>query len=207
VFSKARSAIILLALGLVCLATPADAGTCSITDHPASGALSAARFNERYAQIENCINGNIGNANIATAEPIALTNLQNQKAIYAVSFTIADEDGDATAGEDLAATTDVRNFRVPVSSTVIGMSIGVRCPSDVTGTPGDCAGAAVTVTLQEDANTIKTFAGVATNTVQVDFALNTSITNTDVLNIDTSGTFTDVDFIDVVIYLKASHQT
>lgn len=188
------------------LAVPAHAGTCTITDHAAAGLITAARLNARYAQIETCVNGELGNANFASDEPLAVSKLQNPNAIFATSFTLADEDGDATAGEDIGATTNIRKWRVPVSSTVIGMSVSLRCPSDASGTPADCDAASVTLILQKDTTTIKTFTAVTGTTTQTDFAISSAVTNAQDLNLDISGTLTAVDFVDVVVYYKAQHQ-
>lgn len=200
---------------VVIAADSAAASPCSIRDWLPAETITDVKLNARHAQIEACINGRIGNANLNPSEPIAVSNLANQKAVYAISWTLSDDDGDATAGENICGTgadgatscTDLFRHRVPVNSTIIGMSVALRCPSDNTGTPRDCAAASVNISLQEDANTVKTFSAVATNVAQVDFALGTDITSADVLNVDVTGTFTDVDFLDIVIYLKAQHQS
>lgn len=200
-------AVLFLAAFLVDGGGVAHAGTCSVTDFPPTGTITSTNLNARFNQMENCNNGNIGNVNWNANEPLALSNLQNQNALMATSFTIADEDGDAIAGEDIASTNNIRKWRLQTTMTVVGMSVGLRCPSDVTGTPGDCAAASVTVVLQKDASTIKTFAAIATDVVQLDNAISNSATSAQIMNIDISGTFTDVDFIDVVVYYKAPHQS
>lgn len=180
------------------------AGTCDVTEYPASGTLTAERMNQRIRQTEACVNGRIGNANWASGEPLAVTNLQNQYAVFSTSWTIGDDDGDATAGEIIAATSDLRQWRVPVSATVTGMTVALRCPD---AGAGSCAAASATVTLQKGAATIKSFTGLNSTTPSVDFAISNAIINTDVLNIDVSGTLTNVEFVDVTVYYKAQHQT
>lgn len=185
------------------LAAPVQAGTCDVTEYPASGTLTAERMNQRIRQTEACVNGRIGNANWAAGEPLAVTNLQNQYAIFSTSWTIGDEDGDATAGEAVATTGDMRQWRVPISSTVIGMTVALRCRADPT-----CAGisGSVAVTLQKATTTIKSFTGLVSTTPTVDFAINNAIVNTDVLNIDIVNGAPIVIFVDVTIYYKAQHQ-
>ena len=84
-----------------------------------------------------------------------------------------------------------------MTSTVTGMSMAIQ----------GCTACSVTLVLQKDTTTIKTFSGIAVETTQTDFALSNSVTNAQDLNIDISGTFTDVKQIDVVVYMKAQHQT
>lgn len=191
-------AVALLAL-MFAVAPDALAGTCDITEYPASGTLTAERMNQRIRQTESCLNGRVGNANWASGEPLAVTNLQNQYAIFSTSWTIGDENGDATAGENVTIANDVRQWRVPVSATVIGMTVAARCP-------GTCGTPSGTVTLQKGAATIKTFTGIAPSTPSVDFAISNAIVNTDVLNIDVGGTLTGIEFLDITIYYKAQHQ-
>lgn len=192
-----RLLLILAALVVVAVvaAPGARAGTCSVTDLPGSGTLTSSSFNARWRQIETCINGNIGNANVSASEQLAVGKLANQNAIYSQPFTLTTND--SGAGSVVATGTDLRMWRIPVTSTVIGMSLKLDA----------CTGCSVTVTLQKDSTTIKTFAGIATTTTQTDFTLSNSVTNAQDLNIDVSGTMTGVKRIDVVVYEKAQHQT
>lgn len=198
-----KRAALLLALAVLPFVAfdQALAGTCDVTEYPASGILTAERMNQRIRQTEACVNGRIGNGNWATGEPLAVGNLQNQYAINAVSWTIGDEDGNATAGEIIAAANEIRIWRYYTNATIVGMSVLVRCPS-----AGTCAGASATVTLQKAAVTIKSFTGLSADQPYVDFAISNAITSSDSLNIDVGGTLTDVKFIDIVIYFKVQHQ-
>lgn len=197
-----KRAALLLALAVLPFVAfdPAMAGTCDVTEYPATGTLTAERMNQRIRQTESCVNGRIGNANWASGEPLAVTNLQNQYAIFSTTWTIGDENADATAGENITVANDVRQWRVPVSATVIGMTVAARCP-------GTCGTPSGTVTLQKGAATIKTFTGIAPTTPSVDFAISNAIVNTDVLNIDVGGTLTGIEFLDITVYYKAQHQT
>lgn len=174
-------------------------GTCDVTELPASGTLTAERFNQRYRQVEACINGHIGNANIASTEPIALTNLQNQKADYAISWRLSDELA-ATHGGDLAAASDTVQWMIPVDATMVGSTMTLH----------GCTGCSVTLAIQKDAVNLKQYSAIATTTLQKDFVTTGTITggaSGNVLNIDISGTFTGVKYIDVVLFVKSSHQT
>lgn len=194
--------VLLAFCAVLVLALPADAGTCNVTEFPSTGTLTADRLNTRIRQTEACVNGNIGNGNWNSSEKLTTANMASPNVVFSTSWTIGDENLDAVAGEIVTAENGIRNWQIPVSGTVIGMTVSLRC------TAADCTGAAATVTLQEDANTIKSFTGLATQkTPATDFTLSTAITNTDVLNLDIAGTLTRVEFIDITIYYKAVLQS
>jgi len=200
---------LLLVVVLVVAAAQADASTCDITEYPASGTLTAERMNQRIRQTEACINGNIDNTNLSASSAISLSKLATQNAVASQSFTLFDEDADGNDGESVGPlSTTLRKWRIPFSGTVIGMTVALRCPDDVTGTPGDCTGSSqsVNVTLKAAGSAIKTFSGLATTTTQTDFALASSVSNATDLTLEVSGTVTDVNFIDVVVYEKINLQ-
>ena len=188
-----------LAVFALLVAADTQAATCNITEHPASGILTAERLNQRIRQAETCVNGALGDANISSSEPLALSKIAQPYSTFATSWTLIDMDADGSNGEDLVAGTELVQWQVPSSSTVIGMSVRLFCEADA------CPAAAASVQLQEDANTIKSFVGVTGEAPSVDFGLNSVVANTDVLNIDIGGTLTSVDQIQVVVYFKTEH--
>ncbi len=202
-------ALRLLALVLVAaVAMPAEATTCDIYEFTASGTLTAERLNQRIRQTEACINGGIGNSNWSSTDLLQNSYLASPNAIYAQSWTIGDEDADATAGEQVGPlATALRKWHVQAAGQIIGMSVALRCPDDVTGTAGDCTGSAqsVTVTLKKGASTVKSFTALADTNVHTDLALASTIATTDDLTIELGGTVTDVNFVDIVVYTKALH--
>lgn len=196
------AAIFLTVIAVGIASLTAAATTCDVTEFPASGTLTAERLNQRVRQTEACINGKVGNGNWNASEPLQVGNIANDQALFSQTWTIGDEDGNGTAGEVIAATNQIRQWRVYTSATVVGMSVALRCP----GAGDACASASATITLQKDAATIKSFTGVTGTTPSVDFAISNAIVNTDVLNIDVAGTLTNVEFIDIAIYYNAQHQ-
>lgn len=196
-----RLLALLLALAL---AAPAAATTCTVTDFTASGILTADRLNQRLHQITSCVNGNLGNTNVTTADPIAVAKLATPNAIYSQSFTLTDERGfGATVGTVGPTATTIAKWRIPVSSTLIGMTIALRCPTD---SACNTLGESATVTLKVAGVSQKAFTGVATNATQSDYTLNVSVANTSDLTLEVSGTLTAVQFIDVVVFEKAQLQ-
>lgn len=177
----------LAALLVVTMSAPAVAGTCSVTNLPTSGNITGSRLNARYNQIESCINGGIGDANIDTSDPITTTSLASPNSIYTASFTL-----------DCAAGTKAASFKPVVASTVIGMSAHV----DATTTFD------YDVVLKKNTSTITTDANITTTTASLTTGLSTSVTTSDEVVIDitqtTAGTCTAVN---VVVFLKAAHQS
>lgn len=115
--SRARATLALFsccAILMVGLVGDVLAGTCDIQSLPTTGTMTAARFNARYQQIEACINGGIGDTNVDSSDPISVSNIANNNAVYAVSATSAC--GSVTA----------LKFRPYTASEVIGISAACR---------------------------------------------------------------------------------
>jgi hypothetical protein len=196
-----------LALLVMLCAAAADATTCDVTEFSASGTLTAERLNQRIRQVEACMNGALGNTNLTSTDPIAVAKLATPNAILSQSFRLEDEDGDGTAGEDVGPlATTLAKWRIPVTGTVIGWSAALRCPAATD--PGcNLSGQNATVTLKVNGIAVSQFTGLATTTTQTSFALSTALNNTTDITLEVSGTVTNVKFVDVVVYEKASLQT
>lgn len=170
---------------LAVMAQPVEAGTCSTTDLPSSGTLTASRLDSRHAQLEACINGNIGNTNWDATDPLAIGNIANDLSTFAISTQLA-------CGTVVSA----YQFRVPVSSTLMGASF--RCRG--------CTAADHDVSIQVNGSTVKTFAAIADSTTNTDFALATAVSNAVDVEIDTTQTTAgSCTAYDVVIYFTAQH--
>src|SRR5262245_13897739 len=78
--------LILFAVALCIVSQPVEAGTCIVQDFAGSGTLNATNLNAKFTQVENCVNGSLGNVNISASEPLAISKLQNQYAIYSQSW-------------------------------------------------------------------------------------------------------------------------
>lgn len=174
---------------LLALALPAKASVCTVTDFSASGILTAARFNDRFNQVENCFLA------IPTF-PLAVSQLSNKNAIYSQSWSVNGAD-DGVPGDGITAQVGVRQWMVPVTSTIIGVSVRLS----------GCTGCSVNVTFKANGSTYKSFVGIAGGITQTDYTISTSVTNIQDMTIDIAGTFTGVKTIDMVVYLKAQHQT
>lgn len=202
-----RTRLVLALVALAMLIAPmADAGTCDLTEFPATGTLTAERLNQRIRQTERCLNGNIGNSNWNTAELLDNGNLANPRALYAVSWTISDEDGDATAGGDVAAASVARQWMVPASiNTALrmeGISVYARCVGACTpnitvtmSRTGSGATLGATATVTADRTTVLGAASLTVNAGEETY-----------LTVAGSN-FTNVKFLDVVAYFRAYHQT
>lgn len=182
----------------------ADASTCTTSDFSTSGILTADRLNQRFHQVAACVNGNLGNTNVTSSDPIAASKLATPNAIFSQAFTLADERGaGATVGTVGPTATTLAKWRVPVSSTIIGWTAVLRCPTDANcNTLGESA----TVTLKVAGVSQAQFTSVATNATQSNFALAVSAANTNDITLEVSGTLTGVQFIDVVVFEKAQLQ-
>lgn len=183
---RALKIVVALVVALA-MSQPAAAGTCSVTNLPTSGTITGSRLNARYNQIESCINGGIGDANIDTTDPITTSSLASPNSLYAVSFTVS-----CTAGTKAAA------FKPVVASTIVGMSAHV----DATGVFD------YDVVLKKDASTVATDAAITTATSSLTSGLSTSVATTEEVIFDitqnTAGTCTAVN---VVVFLTAAHQS
>lgn len=169
------------------LSADAMATACDLTDFPSSGTLTRTALNARLAQIESCINGNIGTGNITASEPIALSKIANQNSYQYVSRRLP-----------CGTKTDSTAFKLPVASTLKGASFYCN----------DCgASDSETIVIQVDSSTAKTFAAIATDTVQSDFTLSTAVSTSAVVNIDTTeGAHSACTSYDLVLAFVSQHQ-
>lgn len=67
------------------LASDSQAGTCSVTNFQPTGTLNRAKLNGRFDQVEACINGNVGDTNFDSSDPLANSNLAAPKAYGVIS--------------------------------------------------------------------------------------------------------------------------
>lgn len=166
-------------------ALPVIAGTCSVTNLPTSGYITASSMNARYDQIESCINGDIGNSNWDASEPLQNSNLASPKSVFAVSQRLA-----CNAG------TSAFQFRVPVAATLTGASVRV----DATGSYD------YDVVAQVAGVTRVQFTGVSSSSTQTSTGGSHSVSTAQDVEIDvTQNTAGTCSGIDVVLFFTANH--
>jgi hypothetical protein len=175
-----------VASATLCVADVAHAGACTVDALPASGTVTPAHFNRRFDQVESCINGRIGDANLSSSEPISTTNLAKPAAYF-------------TQSVQLACGTKASAFAYEVGFAGEIVSLSVRCR--------DCAAADHTITLKVGASTVKA-QNVTNSTIARDSTLTTDFAAGDDIIIDTTQmTAGSCSAYDVVVGMKTTHQT
>jgi hypothetical protein len=170
----------------LCVADVAHAGTCTVDALPSSGTVTPAHFNRRFDQVESCINGNIGDANIASTETISLSKLTTQYALTAVHKTISCNNS-----------TDFI-FMAPVDGKAFAVS------ADCYGCDGTSS---ITVALKVDSTTAVSITGIDDTTTQYASGGTTAFTGgTSVLSVQTSGTVGACTSVQVTGWLKTPLQ-
>jgi hypothetical protein len=170
----------------LCVADAAHAGTCTVDALPSSGSVTPSHFNRRYDQVEGCINGNLGDANISSSEPITTSKLAKPAAVAYVTAQIS-----------CSTDTDAFSWKPPFASEIV--SFHVSC--------GSCAGNNHTVALKVGASTIDSTV-VTDETPYTSALLSTDIsTATEASVVVTENVAGICSGLHAVIGLKTTHLT
>lgn len=173
---------------------PARAGTCAVDNLPTTGTMTASRFNSRFTQVESCVNGNIGDANWDSSDPLSVTNVENNQSTFAVPFYFGIN----------STQTDVRPFRVPGNSTITGLTL-VSADGSTQACNTGSASTDVSLVYEDSPTTVKTFT-VTGEGGQTDFTLNKAVASTTDIDFDVTVNAGTPDCnVTVVVYLKTQH--
>lgn len=168
---------------------PATAGTCSIDNLPTTGTMTASKFNSRWTQVEGCVNGNIGDANWDSSDPLSVGNVENNQSVYTVGPILFDAES-TTPNND--------PFQVAVNSTITGWMM--RCAT--------CAGGSIDVDIDlvyEDTPTIVDTVNFTAATTFTDFTLSKAVTSGTDINFDVTANAGTCSTCSAIVYLKTQH--
>lgn len=162
------------------------ATTCTVTNFPTTGTLTASRLNARFNQVESCINGNIDDTNIGTSAAIGITKIANDLARSPVTVQL-----DCSATQTGAFMT-----RIPADGRLTDAY--VRCVQ--------CSGNDIDVDIQVNAATQISFTGIAGSSLQTDLGNNIIVGSTQDVEVDITVTSAPATcWLDVTLWFTIQH--
>lgn len=174
-------------VGMVSMLVPQDAnaGTCTITNLPSSGTLTSSRLNALMAQVETCINGNLGDSNWDSSDKLSVSNVANDEGRFTIPLQLA-----------CGSKTSAYMFQVPATSVLTDATFRCR----------DCAAADHTIDIQVGGTTEITFPNQPDSTLVESTGNSVSVSTSQNVEIDTTQvTAGSCSAYDVTLSFKTQH--